>query len=145
MAAAKCQPRKDYATALSIRQVLNGTDLLKYAHTYVRCVLIDNIQGICSCMRTHLLLSSEAVAPKNPPHLLLFLLLWVAFHHVRQGRLVQRLMVFQVLWSNDIRDTFSILRTCMYNTLSDNCTHTEHIYTTQQRQLFALFTTLTLH
>ena len=52
---------------------------------------------IHSCTHTYLLLPGEAVASKDPPHLLFFLLLRVAFHHVRQGRLVQWQVVLQVL------------------------------------------------
>ena len=154
MVSAKCQPRKDHPTALSIGQVLNGTDLRKYAHTYARYVLtyrqLCSLLG-CLFMRAHmctyLLLSSEAVAPKDPPHLLLFLLLWVAFHHVCQGRLVQWEMVFQVLWNDDIRDTLSILRTCTYvrTTHPRTTAHIQSTFTQHRKDSsFALFTTLTL-
>ena len=93
------------------------------------------IQGICSCMRTHLLLSSEAVAPKDPPHLLLFLLLWVAFHHVRQGRLVQRQMVFQVLWNNDIRHTLRTAHMYVQHTLGQLHTYRAHLHYTAKTAL----------
>ena len=93
------------------------------------------IQGICSCMCTHLLLSSEAVAPKDPPHLLLFLLLWVAFHHVRQGRLVQRQMVFQVLWNNDIRHTLYTAHMYVQHTLGQLHTYRAHLHYTAKTAL----------